>query len=139
MAGFYESRGYTLDQAKAAFAGEIEVLYSAACLDVFDSSATGMMRRYYCDEASQLRMVNGRVANVGMTMMCGVPPVGGGDPTYDWLPHTSAECGKLHSDYVAFSAAAFQTRQSRLAQLAACTSVQQVDVMFNQLLYVYEG
>ena len=133
--GFYTDRGYTLEQAKNACAGEIESWYGGKVLDVFDSSATGVARRYFCSEADQLRMVNGRVSNTSVQLMCGVIPADAElDPSYDWLTHSASEAGKVHTDYVQFTKTASEKYQSLKQQLAATTTVEQVDAVFNQLV-----
>lgn len=132
--GFYTDRGYTLEVAKGACAGEIETWYGGKTLDVFDSSATGVTRRYYCAESDQLRMVNGRVANTAIELMCGVIPANPEtDPTYDWLTHSAAEAGKVHTDYVQFVKSLASKYQSLKAQLAAASTVAEVDAVFEQL------
>lgn len=133
--GFYSDRGYTLEEAKNSCLGEIETWYGGKTLDVFDSTATGLNRRYYCAEADQLRMVNGRVSNTSMNLMCGlVPPQVDQDPVYDWLLHTASECGKVHTDYVQFSKAASLQRTNLIAQVNAATTVEEVDALFLQTL-----
>lgn len=133
--GFYSDRGYTLEEAKASCLGEIETWYGGKTLDVFDSSATGVNRRYYCSEADQLRMVNGRVSNTSMNLMCGIiPTVADQDPAYDWLLHTAAECGKVHTDYVQFSKAASLQRTNMINQCNAATTVAEVDIVFEMTL-----
>lgn len=135
MAGFYEDRGYTLEEAKNSCLGEIESWYGGKTLDVFDSAATGVARRYFCAESDQLRMVNGRVSNTSMTLMCGVVPADPElDPTYDWLLHSAAECGKVHTDYVQFSKNASALRTQYISEVNAATTVQQVDLVFAKLV-----
>lgn len=132
--GFYTDRGYSLEVAKTACAGEIETWYGGKTLDVFTSPATGISRSYYCDEASQLRMVNGRVSNTAIDLMCGTFNEVGEVPTYDWLTHSAAEAGKVHTDYVQFTKALSTKYQSLKVQLAACTTVAEVDAVFAQLV-----
>ncbi len=135
MTGFYEGRGYTLEEAKASCLGEIESWYGGKTLDVFESTATGVNRRYYCAESDQLRMVNGRVSNTSMTLMCGiVPSVPDQDPAYDWLVHSAAECGKVHTDYVQFSKSTTLLRTQYINEVNASTTVQEVDLVFAKLV-----
>lgn len=132
--GIYTDRGYTLEEAKQGCAAEIESWYGGKALDVFDSSATGQNRRYYCDEASQLRMVNGRVRNTSVTLMCGLAPAQADqDPSYEWVMHTSTECGKVHTDYVQFTKDIATQYQNYKTQLASATTVAQVDAIVSAL------
>ena len=131
----YTDRGYDLPTAKGACAGEIETWYGGKTLDTFDCSATGISRRYYCSEADQLRMVNGRVANTSIELMCGVIPAQlDTDPNYDWLTHSAAEAGKVHTDYVQFVKSLSTLYQALKAQLAATTTVLAVDAVLAQLI-----
>lgn len=133
--GFYGDRNYTLEGAKTSCEIEIESWYGGKALDVFDSVATGIARRYYCSEADQLRMINGKVANTSVSLMCGVIPAEPDtDPTYEWLLHSGAEAGKLHTDYVQFTKA-ISVEYSRLRTLlAGCKTVAEVDAVFAQLV-----
>ena len=132
--GVYSDRGYDLELAKSVCGGEIETWYGGKTLDVFDSTATGVTRRYFCAESDQLRMVNGRVSNTSMTLMCGlIPAQADQDPLYDWLVHSAAECGKVHTDYVQFTKNVTTLYQNLKLQLAAATTVLEVDAVFEQL------
>ncbi len=133
--GMYTDRGYDLNTAKGACAGEIETWYGGKTLDVFDSSATGIARRYYCAESDQLRMVNGRVSNTSIELICGeIPSDLEADPVYSWLTHSAAEAGKVHTDYVQFVKAITTKYQSLKLQLAAATTVVAVDLVLAQLV-----
>lgn len=102
--GFLVERGYDVEASRGLAFIELDVWYGGAVLDVFDSNVLGEMHRYYCAESDQLRMINGKVSNVSMTLMCGVVPAEPDtDPIYEWKEHTSTECGKVHTAYVAFS------------------------------------
>lgn len=129
--GFYTERGYTLQQAKDHCGTELESWYGGKVLDVFDSSATGVLRRYQCSEADQLRMVNGRVSNTSVTLMCGVVPAQPGqDPEYVWVAHSAAEAGKVHTDYVQFSKAVAEQYATLKDQVAAATTIPELDALF---------
>lgn len=129
--GFYTERQYSLDDSKNHCLIEIESWYGGKVLDVFDSSATGVNRRYYCAESDQLRMVNGKIANVSMTLMCGVVPADPNqDPVWDWLNHSSTECGKVHTDYVQFSKAASEQRLGMIASVNSATTLAELDAIF---------
>ena len=132
--GFYADRGVTFESARDACKIEVDTWYGGKVLDVFDSSATGTLRRYYCSEADQLRMINGRLSNSGAELMCGVPPADSdADPVYSWLQHTSSEAGKVHSDYVAFSKSSGEQRKAWLARLDAATTLAEVDAVFAEV------
>ncbi len=132
--GFYTNRGYTLDDAKNACGMEIEAWYGNAVLDVFDSSVLGQPHRYYCAEADQLRMINGKVSNTSVQLICGLIPADPeSDPVYDWVIHSAVEAGKVHSEYVAFTKTAALRFQSLKQRLAACTTVEEVEVIFYEL------
>jgi hypothetical protein len=133
--GFFEERNYSVEEAKIFLLGELEVWYSSRVLDVFDTDVLGTMHRYYCSEADQLRMMNGKVANVSMPLMCGVvPSIADNDPIYDWKVHTSAECGKVHTDYVQFALASTQQYQSWKAEIVTYTTMTQCINMLHILL-----
>jgi hypothetical protein len=133
--GIYTERNYSLEDAKNACAPEIESWYGNKVLDVFDSSALGPTYRYYCSEADQLRMINGRVSNTSISLICGlVPTQPDVDPVYDWLEHSSTEAGKVHTDYVQFSKATSTLYASLKQQLANATTVEQVETIFYQLV-----
>jgi len=132
--GIYVDRGLTLAQAKETIKIEIEVWYGGKVLDVFDSSVLGTPHRYYCDESSQLRMLNGRVSNIPMELMCGlIPSQPDTDPVYQWKQHTATECGKVHQAYLTFSADAAQQRVTYLNQAEAATSVLQIDAIYEAM------
>lgn len=133
--GMYTDRGYDLATAKGACAGEIETWYGGKTLDVFDTNATGVMRRYFCAESDQLRMVNGRVSNTSIELMCGVVPAETDqDPEYSWLTHSAAESGKVHTDYVQFVKTITTKYQDLKLQLEAATTVAAVDLVLAQLV-----
>lgn len=133
--GMYTDRGYDLATAKGACAGEIETWYGGKTLDVFDCSATGVSRRYHCAESDQLRMVNGRVSNTSIELMCGeIPADPEQDPAYSWLTHSAAEAGKVHTDYVQFVKSITTKYQAMKVQLAAATTVLAVDAVLAQLV-----
>lgn len=125
--GLYTDRGYTLEMAKNACASEIESWYGGHVLDVFDSNALGVTYRYYCSEADQLRMLNGKVANTSVQLMCGLVSQGDQPITFDWVMHTSAESGKVHTDYVQFSKFAATQYQFYKQQLNLADTVEEVD------------
>lgn len=129
--GIYADRGIPFESAKGACAIEIEQWYGGKALDVFDSSATGVLRRYYCAEPDQLRMINGKVSNTSVSLMCGVVPADPDtDPAYEWVLHTSTEAGKVHTDYVQFTKEIAVQYLAFKAQLAATTTLEQVDALF---------
>ena len=131
----YAERGYSLEQAKNAALIELDVWYGNAVLDVFDCSVLGANHRYYCSEADQLRMLNGKVSNVSMSLMCGlVPAEPDSDPIYDWREHTSTECGKVHTAYVQFSKEASGKYSQWKASINAATTVEEVDTVLIQYL-----
>jgi len=133
--GIYTERGYTLQDAKNACASEIESWYGGKVLDVFKSSALGSSYTYYCAEADQLRMINGKVSNTSVQLICGPTPANPNiDPVYDWKLHTSTEAGKVHTDYVQFSKDVAVQYQTFKQQLAAATSVEAVETIFYSLV-----
>ena len=133
--GIYIDRGYDVQTSKYACASEIDSWFGGKTLDVFDSSATGVKRRYYCSEADQLRMVNGRVSNTSIALMCGAVPVAlDEDPVYDWLTHSAAEAGKVHTDYVQFTKDVSALYLTLKQQLVNATTVEQVEAIFYQLV-----
>ena len=133
--GIYIDRGYDVQTSKYACATELDAWLGGKTLDVFDSSATGIKRRYYCSEADQLRMVNGRVANTAVSLMCGAVPVAlDEDPVYDWLTHSAAESGKVHTDYVQFTKDVSALYLTLKQQLVSATTVEQVEAIFYQLV-----
>jgi hypothetical protein len=132
--GLYTERGYTIEEAKQAMLGEIETWYGGATLDTFDCNVLGTMHRYECNEAAQLRMINGKVSNQPITLMCGqVPADPESDPVWGWLSHSAAECGKVHTAYTQFIASSAVRYQELKAQAEACTTVAEIDVMFHAL------
>ena len=133
--GIYTERNYTLEDAKNACAPEIESWYGNKVLDVFDSSALGPTYRYYCSEADQLRMINGRVSNTSVDLMCGIVPAqADSDPQYNWIEHSSTEAGKVHTDYVRFSRDIASLYGLLKQELVAATTVEQVEQIFYQLV-----
>jgi hypothetical protein len=134
--GLYAERGYDLAEAKNAMSLEIEAWYGGATLDVFDCAVLGgVMHRYECNEAAQLRMISGKVSNQQITLMCGVVPADPEtDPVWGWKAHTATECGKVHTDYTKFVADAATNYIALKSQLNACTTVLQVDAMFAALM-----
>jgi hypothetical protein len=132
--GLYTERGYTLLESQQAIATEIEAWYGGATLDTFDCNVLGAMYRYECNEAAQLRMINGKVSNQPITLMCGQVPVDPeSDPAWGWVSHSATECGKVHTAYTQFMASAATEYQSLKAQAAACTTVQEVEAIFTHL------
>lgn len=126
--GLYADRGYTLEQAKDLALIELDVWYGGAVLDVFDCNVLGTMHRYYCSEADQLRMLNGKVSNVSIALMCGpVPAQPDSDPVYDWKEHTSVECGKVHTAYVNFAKDASGNYSLWKSQINSATTVDAID------------
>jgi hypothetical protein len=133
--GLYTDRGYNLDDAKNACGMEIENWYGSKVLDVFDSSVLGQPMRYYCSESDQLRMVNGKVSNTAVPLICGAVPLDpDSDPVYDWVTHTGTEAGKVHSDYMQFSKTVTAQYQAFKQQLTACTTVESVEALYAQLV-----
>lgn len=132
--GYYTDNGYDLDSAKTLFAAELGNWYAGSCLDTFDYAVGGVVRRFECNEAAQLRMINGRISNISNTLYCGTVVDPNTDPT-DWTWHefTATECGKIHQAYLDFSKANAQTYSQLKAELAACTTVAEVDAMFTSL------
>jgi hypothetical protein len=132
--GFIVDRGYDLETAKVMAINELDVWYGGVVLDVFDCNVMGAPHRYYCSEADQLRMLNGKVSNVSMALMCGpVPAQADTDPVYQWTDHTSTECGKVHTDYVQFTKNIAVQFEAYKVQINAATTVSQVDVVFHLL------
>ena len=132
--GFYTDRGDSVADAKNACGLEIESWYGGATLDVFDCNVVGTMYRYYCSEADQLRFINGKVSNLPIALMCGpVPAQADQDPVYAWKQHTAVECGKVHNAYLEFTKATSAEYRNFLTQLAAATTVAEVDVIFAAL------
>ena len=133
--GIYIDRGYSLSDAKNSCSMELDAWLGGKTLDVFDSSATSVKRRYYCSEADQLRMINGRVSNTSIALMCGIVPAAlDEDPVYDWLTHSAAEAGKVHTDYVQFTKDVSALYITLKQQLASATTVEQVEAIFYQLV-----
>ncbi len=133
--GFYSDRGYDLETAKQVCASEIEAWYGATVLDVFDSSVLGQPHRYYCAEADQLRMINGKVSNTSVQLICGLIPADPeADPTFDWVLHSATEAGKVHGEDVQFTKVAALRYQSLKQRLAACTTVAEVEAVLYELI-----
>lgn len=136
---FYSERGYSLEDAKIQCLSELENWFGGKVLDVFDSSATGVKRRYWCSEADQLRMLNSKVSNTATTLMCGT--VNLNDPTadpedFDWVMHSSADVGKVHTDYVQFSKKASEDYSSYKNRINTATTVSQIDAVFFEMFGV---
>lgn len=132
--GIYANRNYTIDDARNSVLAEIESWYGNAVLDTFDCNVLGAAYRYYCAESDQLRMLNGRTANVTQALMCGrVPAVPDAALFYEWVDHTSAECGKVHTAYVAFTKDAATRYQALKARAAATTTVAECEIILNEL------
>ncbi len=130
--GIYTQRGYTLEDAKNACISEIEAWYGGKVLDVFTSTALGPAHSYQCSEADQLRMINGRVSNTSVQLMCGaIGP--DGQVSYDWKVHTAAEAGKIHTDYVQFTKDIATQYQTYKARLASATTIEQIEAIFYEL------
>lgn len=133
--GLYADRGYDLETAKSLALMELDVWYGGAVLDVFDCNVLGPVHRYYCAESDQLRMLNGKVSNVSMALMCGpVPSEPDVDPVYAWTEHTSVECGKVHTAYVNFSKDASGRYSLWKAAIASATTVEAVDTVLSAYL-----
>ncbi len=130
--GIYLDRGYTLQDAKNSCASEIESWYGGKVLDVFPCSALGATYSYCCSEADQLRMINGRVSNTSVQLMCGLVGTDG-EVTYDWKLHSAAEAGKVHTDYVQFTKDVASLYQQYKARLAAATTVEQCEAIFYEM------
>jgi len=132
--GVYTDRDYSVEISKGLLLTEIDIWLASKVEDVFDSSASGLLRRYWCSPSEQLRFINGKVANVTLDIYCSkTTPIVDEDPEYAWLAHTSAECGKLQTAYVNFSKAASQiAANARVATLAA-TTLAQLDTIFTNL------
>jgi hypothetical protein len=128
--GLIADRGYDLETAKVMAINELDVWYGGVVLDVFDCNVMGAPHRYYCSEADQLRMLNGKVSNVSMALMCGpVPAQADTDPVYQWTDHTSTECGKVHTAYVNFSKEASGKYASWKSRINASTTIEQVEAV----------
>lgn len=128
--GFLVDRGYDLETSKSVALAELDVWYGGVVLDVFDCDILGSMHRYYCSEADQLRMLNGKVSNVSMTLMCGaVPAEPDTDPIYEWKEHTSTECGKVHTAYVTFAKDAAGKYASWKSRINSATTPAAVEVV----------
>jgi hypothetical protein len=133
--GILVDRGYDLETAKGVALVELDVWYGGAVLDTFDCNVLGPMHRYYCSESDQLRMINGKVSNVSMTLMCGtVPTEPDTDPTYEWKEHTSTECGKVHTAYVTFSRDASAQYASWKSRINSATSTAAVETVMAEYL-----
>lgn len=132
--GFYTDRGDTLQSANDSCAAEIESWYGGATLDTFDCAVLGSAYRYECNEAAQLRFINGKVSNLPIDLMCGqVPADPEADPAWGWKSHSAVECGKVHLAYLAFSKDASLLYNGYKQQLASATTVEQVDAIWNAL------
>lgn len=127
--GFYADRGTSFADAKAACGGEIESWYGSATLDTFDSNVLGAVWRYECSEAAQLRFLNGKTANLPIDLMCGPVLAPDADPVWRWMSHTAVECGKVHNGYLQFSKDAALQYSAYKTQLAATTTIAEVDAI----------
>lgn len=133
--GMLIDRGYDLETAKGMAIVELDVWYGGAVLDVFECDVLGTTHRYYCSESDQLRMLNGKVSNVSMALICGQVIQGSdSDPVYDWKEHTSTECGKVHTAYVSFSKDAAAKYGNWKQQINSATTVEQVEILMAQYL-----
>lgn len=131
--GLYTDRGYNLQTAKESCANEIEQWYGGATLDTFDCNTLGSIYRYECNEAAQLRFINGKVSNLPIDLMCGPVLVADQDPVWQWLSHTAVECGKVHQAYLEFSKDAAMQYKAFKAQLIAAATVLEVDAIITAL------
>jgi hypothetical protein len=131
--GFYTDRGSDLKSAKDGCILEIESWYGGATLDAFDCNILGPTYRYECNEAAQLRFINGKVSNLPIDLMCGPVLASDQDPLWDWKSHSAVECGKVHSAYLAFSKDAGVQYRTYKEQLIAATTVLEVDAIWSAL------
>jgi len=129
--GYYSDNGYGVEGAKASFAAEIDNWYAGSTLDTFDFTSGGVNRRFECNEAAQLRMLNGRISNVSNSLYC--MTVGADPEDWGWRDFTATECGKIHQGYLDFSKAAAQQYSQLKTQLNAATTVEEIDAMFATL------
>lgn len=135
--GFYSERGFDLESAKGHMLVELENWYGQAALDTFDYTWTnGTVKRYFCNEAAQLRMINGRISNVANDLFCGTVLTLEEDPTdWAWVAHTSVDCGKVHQAYLNFSKDISTQYNSLKTEINTATSVSQIDTIFEDLFY----
>ena len=132
--GLYTERGYTLEQARNSIEGEILSWYGGAALDTFDCNVLGVLHRYECNEAAQLRFINGKDSNSPISLACGVVPADPeADPVWTLKTHTATECGKVHTAYTQFASSIDLQRVVYLQQAAAATTVAQIDDLLAQL------
>lgn len=133
--GFYTDRGYSLQQAKDTCLLEVESWYGGKVLDVFDTDqGLNSLYRYECNEAAQLRMVNGKISNTSVQLMCGpVPQDPETDPNYSWVTHTSVEAGKVHTAYMNFTQSITTQYNNYKTQVNNATTVAEVDAVFFSL------
>jgi hypothetical protein len=134
--GLYIERGYNLQTAKEAIEAEILAWYGGAALDTFDCSVLGAAHRYECNEAAQLRFINGKVSNSPIMLTCGdltgVPS--DEDPVWGLKQHTATECGKVHTAYTQFASSIDLQLATYRQQAAAATSVEQVELILADIL-----
>lgn len=134
--GIYEDRGSTLQQAKDNCLAEIEVWYGYKVLDVFDCDVLGPMYRYYCSEQDQLRMINGKISNIPITLICGLVPADPNtDPIYTWMVHSATEGGKVHTAYMQFSNLISQQYTSFKQRIAAATTLAEMNILYGEIVY----
>jgi hypothetical protein len=132
--GLYIERGYNLVDAKQAIEAEIVAWYGGAALDTFDCNVLGPMHRYECNEAAQLRFINGKVSNSPIMLTCGqVPADPEQDPAWTLKSHSATECGKVHTAYTQFASAIDLQFSLYKQQAAAATTVAQVEDIFYSL------
>lgn len=135
--GMYVDRGLSLEDAKLSGTYELEAWFSNRALSTFDCNSIGVMYRYECHEAAQLRMLNGRVSNTAVTLWCGpVPANPEEDVVFGWNSHTSAECGKVHTAYLNFVKDTEAFFNAKKSEINAATTVQAVDDIIAQI-YAY--
>ncbi len=130
--GVYIDRGYTIEEARQSALHEIESWYGGATLDTFDCAVLGPVYRYECDEAAQLRFLNGKTGNQPIQLKCGPVLAPDQDPEWVWLQHTATECGKVHTAYLAFSADAALLYSQYKATVPTLNTVQAVETFVFQ-------
>lgn len=135
--GFYTDRAFDLDSAKNHMLIELENWYGQAALDTFDYEwSNGVVKRYHCNEAAQLRMINGRISNVSNDLYCGTVLNLEEDPVdWAWIVHTSVDCGKVHQAYLNFSKDISIEYNSLKQEVSNATTVAQIDTIFEDLFY----
>ena len=137
--GYYTQQGYSLETAKQVGLQELVNWHAGKALDVFDCDALGQLHRYYCSESDQLRMINGKIANVSVELVCGlVPSIPDTDPIYDRVSHTSTQAGKVHTDYVQFSKDIDLAYAQYKEQISNATSVEAIETLLVSLRVLSE-